>query len=160
MTKTVRLEPVGLETSIQTNSNILSVLLKEDLNVIRECGGRGMCATCHVYIKGGMEGLSHVSRRERRTLEIITSAKQNSRLACQALVIGEGVVVELPSGMYVSEIEDIESLIGRRAEKNILHPITGEVLVEAGKLITRSMITQLQDTRASVGQYLANTSDA
>ena len=62
--------------------------------------------------------------------------------------------------MYVSEIEDIESLIGRRAEKNILHPITGEVLVEAGKLITRSMITQLQDTRASVGQYLANTSDA
>ena len=55
MTKTVRLEPVGLETSIQTNSNILSVLLKEDLNVIRECGGRGMCATCHVYIKGGME---------------------------------------------------------------------------------------------------------
>ncbi len=160
MTKTVRLEPVGLETSIQTNSNILSVLLKEDLNVIRECGGRGMCATCHVYIKDGMEGLSHVSRRERRTLEIITSAKQNSRLACQALVIGEGVVVELPSGMYVSEIEDIESLIGRRAEKNILHPITGEVLVEAGKLITRSMITQLQDTRASVGQYLANTGDA
>ncbi len=62
--------------------------------------------------------------------------------------------------MYVSEIEDIESLIGRRAEKNILHPITGEVLVEAGKLITRSMITQLQDTRASVGQYLANTGDA
>lgn len=160
MTKTVRLEPVGLETSIQTNSNILSVLLKEDLNVMRECGGRGMCATCHVYIKGGMEGLSRVSRRERRTLEIITSAKPSSRLACQALVIGEGVVVELPSGMYVSEIEDIESLIGRRAEKNILHPITGEVLVEAGKLITRSMITQLQDTRASVGQYLANTSDA
>ena len=159
MTKTVRLEPVGLETSIQTNSNILSVLLKEDLNVMR-CGGRGMCATCHVYIKGGMEGLSHVSRRERRTLEIITSAKQNSRLACQALVIGEGVVVELPAGMYVSQIEDIESMIGRRAEKNILHPLTGDVLVEAGKLITRSMITQLQDTRDRVGAHLANTGDA
>lgn len=160
MAKTVKLEPIGLETSIQTNSNILSVLLKEDLNVMRECGGRGMCATCHVYIKSGTEGLSHVSRRERRTLEVITSAKQNSRLACQALVVGEGVVVELPSGMYVSEIEDIESLIGRRAEKDILHPITGAVLVESGKLITRSMITQLQDTRASVGEYLAKTGDA
>lgn len=121
----------------------------------------GECALPVMFIsKVVWKGLSHVSRRERRTLEIITSAKQNSRLACQALVIKEGVVVELPSGMYVSEIEDIESLIGRRAEKNILHPITGEVLVEAGKLITRSMIIQLQDTRASVGQYLANTGDA
>lgn len=157
MAKTVKLEPIGQETLIQTNANILSVLLKEELNVMRECGGRGMCATCHVYIKSGMEGLSPISRRERRTLEIITSAKNGSRLACQALVVGEGVVVELPSGMYVTEIEDIESLIGRRAEKNILHPITGETLVEAGKLITRSMISQLQDTRAAVGAHLANS---
>lgn len=160
MAKTVKLEPIGQETAIQTNSNILSVLLKEEMNILPECGGRGMCATCHVHIKSGMESLSHVSRRERRTLEVITSAKSNSRLACQALVIGEGVVVELPAGMYVSQIEDIESMIGRRAEKNILHPLTGDVLVEAGKLITRSMITQLQDTRAWVGQHLANTSDA
>ena len=62
MAKTVKLEPIGQETVIQTNSNILSALLKEDLKVMRECGGRGMCATCHVYIKDGMEGLSHVSR--------------------------------------------------------------------------------------------------
>jgi ferredoxin len=159
MAKTVRLEPIGEETSIQTNGNILSVLLKNELNVLHECGGRGMCATCHVYIKDGMAGLSPVSRRERRTLEVITSAHQNSRLACQALVIGEGVVVELPSGTYVSAIEDIEALIGRRAEQDILHPLDGKVLVEAGKLITRSMITQLQDTRTEVGEYLQHTSD-
>jgi ferredoxin len=159
MAKTVRLEPIGEETSIQTNGNILSVLLKNELNVLHECGGRGMCATCHVYIKSGMEGLSPASRRERRTIEVITSANNNSRLACQALVIGEGVVVELPSGTYVSAIDDIESLIGTRAEQNILHPLDGRILVEAGKLVTRSMITQLQDTRTEVSEYLNHASD-
>ena len=74
MAKTLKLEPMGQETAIQTNANILSVLLKEELNVMSECGGRGMCATCHVYIKSGKESLSHIGRRERRTLEVITSA--------------------------------------------------------------------------------------
>jgi ferredoxin len=134
--------------------------MDNELSVLKECGGRGMCATCHVYIKEGMDGLSPVNRREQRTLEVITTCRPNSRLACQARVIGQGVVVELPSGMYVSAVEDIESLIGRRAEKDILHPLNGKVLVEAGKLITRSMITQLQDTQQSASQYLSTTSEA
>lgn len=160
MAKTIKLEPIGQETVIQTNTNILSALLQEELNVMRECGGRGMCATCHVYIKNGMESLSPLSRREKRTLEVITTAHSNSRLACQALVLNEGVIVELPNGMYVNAIEDIEALIGRRADRDILHPLNGKVLVEAGKLVTRSMITQLKDTRTAVGEYLSRTSDA
>jgi ferredoxin len=160
MAKTVKIETTGQEALIQTNGNILSVLLNNELNILPECGGRGMCSTCHVYIKSGMESLSPLSRRERRTLEVITTANSNSRLACQALILGEGVVVELPSGTYVNAIEDIEALIGRRAEQDILHPLNGKVLVEAGKLITRSMISQLQDTRTSVGEYLARTREA
>jgi hypothetical protein len=92
-----------------------------------------------------MDSLSPLNRREQRTLEVITTHNARSRLACQARVIDEGVVVELPAGMYVSEIEDIEELIGRRAEDNILNPRDGSVLVEKGKLITRSMISQLED---------------
>ncbi len=157
MAKTVKLDPINQETSIKTNDNLLSGLLKNELNVLRECGGRGMCATCHIYIKDGMDSLSPLSRREQRTLGTITSCNMNSRLACQARVIGEGVVVELPSGMYVSDIDDIEALIGRRAEQDILHPLNGKVLVEQGKLITRSMISQLQDTQVKVNEYLADT---
>lgn len=112
------------------------------------------------YAKNGMESLSPLSRREKRTLEVITTAHSNSRLACQALVLNEGVIVELPNGMYVNAIEDIEALIGRRANRDILHPLNGKVLVEAGKLVTRSMITQLKDTRTAVGEYLSRTSDA
>jgi ferredoxin len=160
MAKMVRLEPIAQQASVETNNNLLSALINNELSVLKECGGRGMCATCHVYIKDGMEGLSPINRREQRTLEVITTCRPNSRLACQARVIGQGVVVELPSGMYVSDVEDIESLVGRRAEQDILHPLNGKVLVEAGKLITRSMISQLRDTQQSASQFLSNTRDA
>lgn len=160
MAKVVKLEPIARETSINTNDNILSALLDNELHVLKECGGRGMCATCHVFIKDGMESLSPLTRREQRTLEVITTCKPNSRLACQARVVGSGVVVELPSGMYVNAVADIEALIGRRAEQDILHPLDGRILVETGKLITRTMITQLQDAQVQAGAYLAKTTDA
>lgn len=155
MAKTVRIDSINEETSVQTNDNLLSLLLNKELKVLQECGGRGICATCHIYIKDGMEQLSPMSRREQRTLEVITTCKMNSRLACQARVIGDGVVVDLPAGMYVSEVEDIESLIGQRATQDILHPLYGTVLVESGKLITRSMISQLQQTRGEVSEVLS-----
>jgi ferredoxin len=159
MAKVVRLEPIAQETSIETNGSLLSVLLNKELDVLKECGGRGMCATCHVYVRDGMGALSPMNRREQRTLEIITTCKPNSRLACQSRVLGEGVVVELPPGMYINSLQDIEALIGRRAEQDLLHPITGQVLVEVGKLITRSMLKQLENTSFKVGQYFPHTTD-
>lgn len=160
MVKIIKLDPIAEEIAVETRSNILSALLSKDLDVLKECGGRGMCATCHVYIKEGMEGLSDMNRHEKRTLEVITTAKANSRLACQAQIMGEGVVVELPAGMYINAIENVEALIGRRAQQDLLHPITGQVVVESGKLITRSIVTQLNETRFQVGQYLVRTKEA
>jgi ferredoxin len=160
MVKIVRLEPIAQETVVETNGNLLSVLIAKDLDVLRECGGRGMCATCHVYVKQGMEGLTPINRREQRTLEVITSCQPNSRLACQARVMSNGVVVELPPGMYINSIQDIEALIGRRAEQNLLHPVTGQVLVEEGKLITRSMLKQIEKTTSfNVNDFFSLSSD-
>ncbi|WAL58646.1 2Fe-2S iron-sulfur cluster-binding protein [Thermocoleostomius sinensis] len=160
MAKLIRLEPIAQETSVETNGNLLSVLISQDLDVLKECGGRGMCATCHVYVKAGMDALSQVNRREQRTLEVITSCKPNSRLACQARVLGDGVVVELPPGMYINSIQDIEALIGRRAEQHLLHPLTGQVLVEQGKLITRSMMKQIENTTSfNLRSFFSNSSD-
>lgn len=159
MAKIVRLEPISQQTSVETNGNLLSVLINKDLDVLRECGGRGMCATCHIYVKEGMDRLSPMNRREQRTLEVITSCQPNSRLACQARVLDDGVVVELPPGMYINSIKDIEDLIGRRAEQDLLHPLTGAVLVEAGKLITRSMLKTIEDSNTfSFGDYFSNSS--
>lgn len=159
MAKTVRLEPIAQDTSVETNGNLLSVLLNKDLDVLRECGGRGMCATCHIYVTDGMNQLSAMNRREQRTLEVITSCQQNSRLACQARVLDNGVVVELPPGMYINSLKDIEDLIGRRAEQDLLHPITGKVLVEAGKLITRSTLKSISDSEnLNFNGYWSNSS--
>ncbi|MBD2101165.1 2Fe-2S iron-sulfur cluster-binding protein [Leptolyngbya sp. FACHB-261] len=160
MSKLVRLEPIAQETEVATNGNLLSVLISEDLDVLKECGGRGLCATCHVYVRNGMDALSPMSRREQRTLEVITSCKQNSRLACQSRVVGNGVILELPPGMYVNSLQDIEALIGRRTDQDLLHPITGQVLVEAGKLITRSMMSQLANTDFRVGEHWQHTHQA
>ncbi len=160
MAKTVRLEPIAQDTSVETNGNLLSVLLNKDLDVLRECGGRGMCATCHIYVKDGMGNLSAMNRREQRTLEVITSCQQNSRLACQARVLDNGVIVELPPGMYINSLKDIEDLIGRRAEQDLLHPITGKVLVEAGKLITRSMLKTIENSEnLNFNTYFSNSSE-
>ncbi len=160
MAKTVRLEPIAQETAVETNGNLLSILINKDLDVLKECGGRGMCATCHVFVKEGMDALSPVNRREQRTLEVITTCKPNSRLACQARVLQNGVIVELPPGMYINSIKDIEALIGRRADQDLLHPLTGQVLVETGKLITRSMLKQIEDTTSfNMGQYFSNSKD-
>jgi ferredoxin len=159
MVKIIKLDPLGTETAIKTNDNLLSGLLKNDLNIAQECGGRGMCSTCHIYVKDGMDGLSPMNRREKRTLGVITTCRVNSRLACQARVVNQGVVVEIPAGMYLSQIDDVEELIGRRAQQDILHPISSKVLVEEGKLITRSMISQLKDTKGEVSKYLAQTDE-
>ncbi len=159
MAKTVRLEPIAQETTVETNGNLLSVLLHKDLDVLRECGGRGMCATCHIFVQQGMASLTPINRREQRTLEVITSCRTNSRLACQARVMQEGVVVELPPGMYVNSVKDIEDLIGRRAEEDLLHPLTGQVLVEGGKLITRSTLNSINNISFNINDYYAQTTD-
>ena len=157
MAKVVQLEPIGQEASIETNHSLLSGLLANNLQVQQECGGRGICATCHVFVKSGMDSLSPMSRREQRTLGVLTSCKTSSRLACQAMVVGNDVVVEIPSGMYLTEIDEIEEMIGTRAPQAILHPISGKVLVEKRKLITRSMIQQLNEVQSEVNQYLSSS---
>lgn len=154
MAKLVRLEPVGKETSVATNATLLSALLAEDIEISQGCGGRGLCATCHVFVKSGTDSLSPLSSREQRTLGVVTSCNAASRLACQALIQGDNIVVELPSGTYLTETTNIEELIGRRTKTEILDPMSGKVLVEKRKLITRSMITQLDDIREKFNDYL------
>ncbi len=109
------------------------------------CGGQGICATCHVYVKRGEESLTPKSEREEKTLALITGANEKSRLSCQCQVLGDGVEIELPEGLYVESVSDIEKLIGRRSKVPILHPKDGRVLIQRGKIITRTYIMELKD---------------
>lgn len=143
--KEISLEPIHKKVAVATNSRVLDTLLAEQCPVMMACGGQGICATCHVYVNKGHDSLTPKSDREIRTLGLITGATENSRLSCQCRVLGEGVEIQLPEGMYVESIQDIEKLIGRRSNMPILHPKDGRILIQKGKIITRSYIMQLQD---------------
>ncbi len=137
--------------SLQTDTRLLDALLAHQVPVKMVCGGRGLCATCHVYVTAGEASLTPASQREQLALSVLTGAQSNSRLSCQARVIGDGVEVALPDGMYVESFTELESLIGQRTSMPILHPVTGETLVEANKIIIRSSIMQLKDVDFSIG---------
>jgi ferredoxin len=148
--KTLTFAPINESRAVTTGSNILQALLSHELKVLMACGGKGMCATCHVRITGGMDRLTPRTARETRTLGFVTGASEASRLACQCRVLGEGVVVELPEGMYIERAEDLLRLLGQRAERDILHPITAAVLIAKGKIITRTRLEELKRLNAEI----------
>lgn len=156
--KNVQLDPIGQTISVQTETRVLDALLAEELNVLMACGGHGLCATCHVYVDAGMDQLTPVNEREQRALGWITGANEKSRLACQARILGEGVVVRVPEGMYIQSAQDLEGLIGQRATADVRHPFDGRVLIQKGKLITRSSIRELQSVDFDVSEIRTKVS--
>ena len=153
--KTVQFNSSIEPIEIQTQSRVLDALLARQVKVKMLCGGRGLCATCHVYVTKNPDALTPQTAQEKLTLTVLTGAAANSRLACQARVLQEGVEVSLPEGLYVESLSELEKLVGQRADVPILHPITGEVLVQAGKIIMRSLIMKLQDVDFDIEQVRA-----
>jgi ferredoxin len=143
--KLVVLKPLNDKVQVRTESALLDTLLARNCQVAMACGGQGVCATCHVYVKEGHDALTPMTNREKRTLALMTGCSLDSRLACQARVIGDGVVVELPEGMFLEASTDLTSLVGRRTEIPILHPKDGRVLIAKGKIITKSRIMELEN---------------
>ncbi len=138
--KRVEFAPVGSTLEIPTGTRLLDGLLSMKYDLKLGCGGRGLCATCHVRIREGMGEVTPRSPREERTLAFVHGSDETSRLACQTHVIGEGLVVELPAGVYVQSADMFVELIGARAAHDYLHPINGRVLIEKGKIITRTLM--------------------
>jgi ferredoxin len=154
--KTLSLKPINRRPEVHTNDRILDALLSEKIDVLMACGGKGRCATCHVYVERGEASLTPIEAREARTLQRLSNIGQGSRLSCQARVIGEGVEVRLPEGLYVLELGDIEALVGTRADQNILHPITGKVIIPRGKIITRTFIQMVAELDSDVAKIRAS----
>jgi ferredoxin len=148
--KQIKLQPLNQDVEVSTDSTLLSVLIKQEMNVLQACGGQGRCATCHVYIQAGEKSLSPKSEQEILTLSFITSSKANSRLACQAKVWQDGIVIEVPQGMYIGSIGELKNLIGKRAQQNLIHP-----LVEEGKLILRSALEKMAEIDSSFSTDLS-----
>lgn len=138
---------------VEEGSFLLDAMLARNVNAKMLCGRRGLCATCHVFVDADKNALSPRTQREEQALMMLTGARDNSRLACQAKVLGAEISVAMPEGLYVESLSEIESLVGKRSGVPILHPITGDVLVEANKIIVRSLIMKLSDTDFEVSNF-------
>ncbi len=142
----VKFNAEGLQTiDVSAESRLLDALLSRDVGVQMLCGGRGLCATCHVYVIKNPQNLSPPTAKESLTLSVLTGAKANSRLSCQAHVIGDDIELAFPEGLYIDSFESLESLIGQRTQVPILHPVTGDTLVAANKIIIRTIVEELKN---------------
>ncbi len=148
--KKIAIQPLNKTVLAQEQENLLQVLLRENMSVLQACGAQGRCATCHIYVKAGADALSPMNDQERLTLNFIATAQPNSRLACQTKVVQDGATIEVPRGMYIGSIGELKTLIGTRATQNIIHPLTGEILVEENKLILRSALEKMANIDAAL----------
>jgi ferredoxin len=144
---------------VTTNSRVLEVA-RQSTPIVAVCGGKGLCATCHVHVMEGADSLSPMTPREQLSLQMLVNRQPSSRLACQAKIVRDGVRLSLPLARYLTsteEVADCERLVGRRAEDHILHPIDGRMLVEAGKLVTRTRIESLRQAKVDLENLRTRT---
>ncbi|MEM6558775.1 MAG: 2Fe-2S iron-sulfur cluster-binding protein [Myxococcota bacterium] len=155
--KSVALSIVEDPIEVVTEARVLDALIASETDVLMACGGKGICATCHVYVESGAENLTPMTAREKLSLKTLSSVRPNSRLACQARIVGEGVQVALPGVNYLVQGDDLITLIGRRTDVDIVHPVNGSTLVQSGKIITRSRIEQLKTVDTDVAEMRARS---
>ena len=152
---TVTLTIDGKRVEAEQNSTILSVFKEHDILVNQICGGQGMCASCHFFVIDGSAALTEQTKQEQMTLQFTKIDRPGARLACQTRAIGEGIVIELPNGTFVESEEDLERQIGKKADKTLIHPMTGEVLVQAGKLVLRSALEKMKVASSKFADLLS-----
>jgi 2Fe-2S ferredoxin len=74
---------------------ILDAALQHGVGLEHECGGNCACTTCHVYVLDGEERLSPPEEVEIDRLSTAEGLQSNSRLGCQAILLGGNVTVQL-----------------------------------------------------------------
>ncbi len=76
--------------------SLLHVALHAGIPLEHACGGNCACTTCHVIVKAGAANLSPMDDLEADRVDGAWDVGPDSRLACQAVVLGD-VVCEIPA---------------------------------------------------------------
>jgi len=147
--------PINKAAEVTAGANLLQVLLANEVKIRSVCRGRGICATCSVRVRGNPSSMSPATPQEKKTLSLIVGSDENTRLACQCRILGDGLTVELPSGLYVEKLEELLDLIGEEAVSDYLHPITGAVMIPRNKIITRSQLQIFRNLHEEVSKINA-----
>ncbi len=87
--------PTNVAVEAHKGDTLLDSALEHGVELPHECGGNCACTTCHVHILEGADCLSLPEEVETDRLLSAENRLPNSRLACQALLLGGDVTVQL-----------------------------------------------------------------
>ncbi len=87
---------------VPPGTSILEAAHQADADLPSNCGGVCACTTCHVWVEQGLASLSEIEDKEDDRLDEAAGLAPTSRLACQAEVGGEDVVVRIPHNRIAS----------------------------------------------------------
>lgn len=76
----------NLEIPDDMNLSLMEALKAYEYKILATCGGMALCATCHVQVLQGLQGLPPMNDAEMDMLDTLPDAGSDSRLACQLRV--------------------------------------------------------------------------
>jgi len=88
--------PEGAVVEADPGDSICRALLRNGIEIEHACEMSCACTTCHVIVREGFDSLNESSEDEDDMLDKAWGLEPESRLACQAVVGSEDLVVELP----------------------------------------------------------------
>lgn len=94
--------PSGGGADVAEGTTILDAAEEAGVDLPSNCGGVCACTTCHVWVERGLASLSEIEEREDDKLQEAAGVGPRSRLACQARVGSEEIVVRIPGNRIAS----------------------------------------------------------
>jgi len=88
--------PGDRSAEVPAGTSILDAAEVAGADLPSNCGGVCACTTCHVWVERGLDSLSGIEDREDDKLQEAAGLSPRSRLACQARLGSEDVVVRIP----------------------------------------------------------------
>jgi 2Fe-2S ferredoxin len=85
--------PITIEC--KPGTTILDAAEECHARVGHACGGNLACSTCHVWVHEGLDSLPEVADKENDIMDKAFGVSSESRLACQAKLGNEDLVVEI-----------------------------------------------------------------
>ena len=147
--------PINRAADVEVGANLLQTLMANEIKVRSVCRGRGICATCQVNVKCAAGAVSPKTPQEMKTLSLIVGATPTTRLSCQCRILADGVMIELPTGLFIESLEDLLDLIGEEAVTDYRHPVTGAVMIPKQKIITRSLLQLFKNVSEDINKVNA-----
>jgi 2Fe-2S ferredoxin len=92
----VELCPQGAAIDATPGKTICDILLENGIEIDHACEKSCACTTCHVVVREGFESLIPAEDKEEDLLDKAWGLEPTSRLSCQAIVMSQDLVIEIP----------------------------------------------------------------